>query len=119
MRTRVLGLLCLLATTGCATNRPRVVEVSAKRYDHNAARPGEAYFVSWSPSTISMVKFEYRQVRTPNKIIEQRCTDAVRPCATFEIRGAPFASGGPVSAWRVSLWTDDNTCVAEQKSTLW
>ena len=34
-------LLCLLATTGCATNRPRIVEVSAKRYDgSSSARVG-------------------------------------------------------------------------------
>jgi hypothetical protein len=115
----VAVFLVLFLSLGCATSRPRVVEVSAKRYARNVARPGEAYFVSWRPSTISMVKFEYRQVHAPNKIFERRCTDATRPCATFEIRGPAFASGGPVSAWRVSLWTDDSTCVAEQKSALW
>lgn len=111
--------LVLVFSSGCATNRPRVVEVFAKRYENNTARPGEAYFVRWKPSTVNMVKFEYRQLHIPNKVFEQRCTDATRPCATFEIRGPSFALGGPVSAWRVSLWSDDKTCMGQQTSALW
>jgi hypothetical protein len=105
--------LVVAVWSGCSTARPLVVEVSGKKRDH------EEYFVRWQPSSIRMVKFEYRQLHAPNKIFEQRCTYATRPCATFLIRGAAFESGGPVSAWRVSLWTDANTCVAERKSALW
>ena len=116
----VAGLiLVLFICVGCSTTRPHIAEVTAKRYDHKSTRPGMDYFVRWTPPTISMVKFEYRQLHTPNKVLEQRCTLMEQPFATFEVRGVAFTSGGPVTAWRVSLWTDDNTCVAEQKSALW
>jgi hypothetical protein len=112
-------LLAVTVWVGCSTTTPRVVEVSVKRYGNGTSRPGEDYFVSWKPSTVNTVKFEYRQVRVPNKILEQTCTSATSPCATFPVRGKAFESGGPVSAWRVSLWTDSKTCVAEKKSALW
>ena len=36
----------------------------------------------------------------------------------FEVRGDDFVNGGPVSAWRVSLWSGDRL-LAERKSALW
>ena len=39
----------------------------------------------------------------------------------FSVRGEDFANGGPVSAWRVSLWSGgtNSTLLAEQTSAIW
>jgi hypothetical protein len=69
-------------------------------------------------SSINIVKFEYRQVNKPNTVLEQTYTPHGDRATVFAVRGEDFHSGGPVSAWRVSLWQDDQL-LAERKSTLW
>jgi hypothetical protein len=104
---------------GCATNAPRVGEVSCKRYEGNATNRGQEYFVSWKPASVQMVKFEYRQVHAPNKVFEKTFIPGPHAWTVFQVPGEDLVSGGPVSAWRVSLWAGTNTCVAEKKSALW
>ena len=143
---RVAGFLtvCLvLAVTGCAGSGPRVLEVSgAKRvwtvdpvhapyFSRDRASniqfrskklPGEQqcqeFFVRWTPRTIGLVKFEYRQVKFPDQTAEQSFVPDVRHWRVFQICGTDFQEGGAVSAWRVTLWRDD-AVVAERKSALW
>ena len=84
----------------------------------------EEFYVRWSsaptsgPTSISLVKFEYRQIGKPNVIGEQTCVPHQDTANLFQVRGEEFRSGGSVSAWRVSLWDGDHL-VAEKKSFLW
>ena len=76
------------------------------------------FFVRWTPKSVGLVKFEYRQVDKPNVVREQTYTPQGDGAKVFEIRGEEFRAGGPVSAWRVSLWNGDEL-LAEKKSVLW
>ena len=133
-----------LAGIGCAAgSRPRVVEVSGAKRTWTvspgqesffvrdrasglrsaprklpASQQCEEFYVRWKPDTIGLVKFEYRQVRFPGRILEQSFVPDVHPGTTFRICGDDYAEGGDVSAWRVTLWQDD-ALVGEQKSALW
>lgn len=78
----------------------------------------EEFYVRWTPRTISLVKFEYRQVAKPGEAFEATYVPHGDSRKLFEVRGEQFRSGGVVSAWRVSLW-DGNKVVAEEKSVLW
>lgn len=109
---------CALLAVGCSTT-PRVVEVSSKTYDRDTNRQRQDYFVRWVPATVGLVKFEYRQVGAPNKIVEQTVAPQRRNWTVFEIESEDFRSGGAISAWRVSLWSDPNTVVAEKRSAMW
>ena len=134
-------LLCLLLLSACAS--PRVVEVfdrtrlqeidvvdqhlfeadraSRLRYeprDLPADQQREEFYVRWRGAGVDLVKFEYRQVDKPITILEQTFTPNGATAKIFEIRGEDFHSGGPVSAWRVSLWSG-GALVAERKSALW
>ena len=86
----------------------------------------EEFYVRWRPAptsrsgpkSISLVKFEYRQVAKPNVIREQTYVPRQDAVNVFQVQGEEFRSGGSVSAWRVSLW-DGDQLVAEKKSFLW
>ncbi|MGD1019969.1 MAG: hypothetical protein ABSA12_11705 [Verrucomicrobiia bacterium] len=86
----------------------------------------EEFYVRWTPGriprsgprTISLVKFEYRQVARPGVVSEETYVPHGDARKLFVVGGEQFRSGGVVSAWRVSLW-DGDTVVAEEKSVLW
>lgn len=86
----------------------------------------EEFYVHWrpaptprsGPASITLVKFEYRQVARPNTVFEQTYVPHGDTSKVFAVRGEEFRSGGSVSAWRVSLW-NGNRLVAEKKSFLW
>ena len=78
----------------------------------------EEFYVRWTPRTVNLVKFEYRQVAKPGEVFEQTYAPHGDERKHFEVRGEQFRSGGLVSAWRVSLWDADKV-VAEEKSVLW
>ena len=135
---------------GCATTRARVVEVAATRHTETVGRADknlfltdgaskilfqperlpvaeqrEEFYVRWTGAQVDSVKFEYRQVNLPNKLMEQTCAPNGRHWNVFAVRGDDFVNGGPVSAWRVSLWngtqprSERGKLLAEQKSALW
>ena len=133
------AILCLSA---CSTT-PRVTEVSSKKrlekvmvadqeiflhdrasliHLENEVLPPkdrrQEFLVRWSGTGVDEVKFEYRQADVPDKISEQTYTPAGQHWTVFEIRGDDYVKGGPISAWRVSLW-QDSQLVAEKKSLLW
>jgi hypothetical protein len=136
--------LSLLLATGCSTTSPRVLEVSSRtrlqdidaadareyygydqasrfRYepqDLSIEAQREEFYVRWTPRGISLVKFEYRQVAKAATVFEKTYTPHGDMAKLFEVRGEEFRSGGSVSAWRVTLWKDDQL-VAEKKSVLW
>ena len=134
---------CALLLTACSTTGPRVLEVTNRtrlldvdvadrqyfiedrasliRYqpqDLSTDDQGEEFYVRWTPRTVGLVKFEYRQVAKPVEVFEQTYVPHGDTRKVFEVRGEAFRSGGVVSAWRVSLWNGDQV-VAEQKSVLW
>ncbi len=138
---RWIALLPLLIALGCAS--PRVVEVSSRTrlQDIDAADqylfvrdqasratyqpqdlPADAqrqeFFVRWTSATAGLVKFEYRQVDKPNTVREQTYTPHGDQAKVFGVRGEEFRAGGPVSAWRVTLWNGDQL-LAEKRSALW
>ena len=86
----------------------------------------QEFFVRWAPAptsrsgpaTVGLVKFEYRQVDKPNTLREQTYVPQGDCAKVFEVRGEEFRAGGPVSAWRVSLWNGESL-LAEKKSALW
>ena len=78
----------------------------------------EEYFVSWRGQDVNLVKFEYRQVNIPDKILVQTVTPANHRWNVFSVAGDDYLKGGPISAWRVSLWDGDHL-LAERKSVLW
>jgi len=123
-------LSALLSLSGCATStQPRVVEVTATRRTKTVERADkdlfltdrasiidfqpqplppseqrEEFFVRWTGAGVDTVKFEYRQANVPNTVMEQTCAPQAGSWHVFEIRGDDFINGGPVTAWRVSLW---------------
>jgi len=133
----------LLALSACSSTTPRVVEVSStKRFEtvevadqdiflHDRAslihlksellpsdERRQEFFVRWAGASVDQVKFEYRQVDVPDKVLEQTYAPVDRRWSVFEVQGDEFLKGGPVSAWRVSLW-QSSQLLAEKKSTLW
>ena len=96
-RKRLLRFLCLFAAiplfvVACSTT-PRVVEVSSKTYHRDTRHQRQDYFVRWAPATVALVKFEYRQVRAPNKIVEQTYVPERSNSTVFEIEGASVQIG--------------------------
>ena len=127
---------------GCSTT-PRVLEVTSRTrlqnidladkdffiedqasrirfepHDLSIDEQREEFYVRWTPRSISLVKFEYRQLARPNVIGEQTYVPHQDTANLFTVHGEEFRSGGSVSAWRVSLW-DGDQLVAEKKSFLW
>jgi hypothetical protein len=133
----------VFAWIGCASPTPRVGEVDGTKHTENIDRVDHAlyvadrashlhvqvtplptpkqsqeYNVAWNGTGISLVKFEYRQVNVPDKIIVQSVSPASQHSHVFTIVGQDFVDGGPVSAWRVSLW-DGDKLLTERESVLW
>ena len=142
-RTVVAWLV--LFVIGCATTTPRVLEVTSRtrlrtvdpadedyfvndqasriRYelrDLSSDEQREEFYVRWTPgpTTVNLVKFEYRQIAKPDVIGEQTYVPNHDTSKVFKVHGEEFRSGGIVSAWRVSLWDGDHL-VAQKKSFLW
>jgi hypothetical protein len=138
----ICSALCGLALA-CSTTGPRVLEVTNRtrlqdvdlvdqyyfyedaasliRYepqDLSIEDQREEFYVRWTPRTVTLVRFEYRQVGKPSEVFEQTYVPHSDERHLFQVRGEPFRSGGVVSAWRVSLWNADQM-LAEQKSVLW
>jgi hypothetical protein len=138
-----LFFVCLFLLTACSTTGPRVLEVTSRTrlqdvdladreyfiedqaslihyepQDLGINDQREEFYVRWTPRTVSLVKFEYRQVGKPGKVFEEVFVPHGGARNLFEVRGEQFRSGGVVSAWRVSLWDGDKV-VAEEKSVLW
>jgi len=134
---------CAVLLAACSATAPRVLEVTSRtclqdvaladreyftedyasllRYeprDLSIEDQREEFYVRWTPGTIGLVKFEYRQVAKPAEIFEQTYVPHGDTRKLFEVRGEAFRSGGVVSAWHVSLW-NGKQLVAEQKSVLW
>ena len=134
---------CAVLLTACSTTAPRVLEVTSRtclqdvaladreyfledrasliRYeprDLSIDDQREEFYVRWTPRTIGLVKFEYRQAAKPTEVFELTYVPHGDTRKLFEVRGEPFRSGGVVSAWRVSLWNGDQL-MAEEKSVLW
>ena len=82
------------------------------------AEQREEYYISWRGAGVRSVMFEYRQVNLPDKILVQTFTPTTRHWTVFTVAGNDFLNGGPISAWRVSLWDGDHR-LAERKSGLW
>lgn len=135
--------LAMVVFTACSTSRPRVLEVTSRtrlqdvdpndkqlfvddaasriRYeprDLSIEAQREEFYVRWTPASIGLVKFEYRQIAQPNTVFEKTYTPNGDTAKVFEVHGEEFRSGGHVSAWRASLW-DGDQLVAEKKSFLW
>jgi hypothetical protein len=140
---RLFAAMAIPALAGCATTRARVEEVTAAKHTETVGRADknlfltggaskilfqperlpvaeqrEEFYVRWTGAQVDSVKFEYRQVNLPNKLMEQTCAPNGRHWNVFAVRGEDFVNGGPVSAWRVSLW-NGTQFLAEQKSALW
>ncbi len=138
-----LATVATFLTLACSTTTPRVLEVTSRTHlkdidpvdedlfaDDRASRiqyeprdlgidaQREEFYVRWTPASVDRVKFEYRQVAKPNTIFEQDYVPHGESSKLFAVRGEDFRSGGSVSAWRVSLW-DNDQLVAEKKSFLW
>jgi len=79
----------------------------------------EAFYVRWDGGGIHAVKFEYRQVNRPDQILSQTLTPSARQTCNFRVAGNEFLSGGSISAWRVTLLSNTDSCLAEKHSALW
>ncbi|HVM61211.1 MAG TPA: hypothetical protein VMV72_10125 [Verrucomicrobiae bacterium] len=140
---KLSAFLLPLFFVACSTPGPRVLEVTSRtrlqdvettdrqyfiddrasliRYeprDLSIDDQREEFYVRWTPRTVGLVKFEYRQVARPAEVFAQTYTPHGDTRKLFEVRGEAFRSGGLVSAWRVSLWKGDQL-LAETKSMLW
>lgn len=141
---RAFPSLCALLLAACSTTAgPRVLEVTSRTrlqdvdiadrdyfigdraslityqpQDLSINDQREEFYVRWTPRTINLVKFEYRQVARPGVVSEETYVPQGDARKLFVVGGEQFRSGGVVSAWRVSLWDGDKV-VAEEKSVLW
>jgi len=127
---------------GCASP-PRVVEVSSTQREQTVERTNknllltdrasillfqaqplpladqrEEFLVSWKGAGVDLIKFEYRQVNLPDQILEQESSPSRHGWNMFVVRGEKYVSGGPISAWRVTLWRAGQI-LAEKRSALW
>jgi hypothetical protein len=134
---------CIIFLTACTAPRARVEEVTTSRrlFSVGVADQGiflsdrasrfrvaahplppseqrEELLVTWAGASVDRVRLEYRQVNAPNHVFQQEIPTDSRRSHTFEVRGDDYLRGGPVTAWRVSLWEGDHL-LAERISTLW
>jgi hypothetical protein len=115
-----LALAAGCASTGQQTQQPRIAEVTHTSHikGYPLAEQREEFYVVWTGAGVSLVKIEYRQVNFPNELFAKSYVPTVRRSHVFTVGGGEFQKGGKVSAWRVSLWRD-NQPLTEQKSALW
>jgi hypothetical protein len=78
----------------------------------------QEFYVAWSGAGVRLVRFEYRQANAPDTVSVQTAPAAGRRSTVFTVAGDDYHNGGPVSAWRVTLW-DADRLLAEKKSMLW
>ncbi|MCX7887296.1 MAG: hypothetical protein N3B01_08625 [Verrucomicrobiae bacterium] len=125
-KLRSLAALFFLALAGgCAAfvhggGQARILEVSRTvRYRGDVSgEQHEEFYVAWRGGGITLVRFEYRQLRVPNEVFAQAYVPATRRWHVFVIGAEDLRKHGKVSAWRVTLW-DGEKLLAEQKSALW
>jgi len=83
-----------------------------------ASEQREEFTVMWRGANARLVKFEYRQVNVPNTIVVLTAPAVNQDEHVFAVRGDDYANGGPVTAWRASLWNGEQL-LDEKKSALW
>jgi hypothetical protein len=106
-------LILVMFLAGCATAH-QVVEVSTRQL----GATGQELYVAWRPGNVERVMLEYRQVDIPNRVEQIAKAPEHNSWTLFHVRGAEFAQGGPVSAWRITLWRGDQL-LAQRQSALW
>lgn len=141
---RLLLLLLGTALAACAGAQPRVLEVSHRTVrrtinpadevvfvsdpasrirvtprDLPAAEQRQEFLVRWTPASIATVKLEYRRVSDPNRVHELLVAATGKRATLFQVPRNDTRDGSTVSAWRVSLWSADLGCLADQKSATW
>lgn len=145
IRPRHLFMAMTLAVAaGCASTTARVTEVSPRfvRSKQSSAgdvqvtggnvrinsgmvgasarnAAGEEFFVRWAASDARSVKFQYRQVHHAGKVSEQTVPASQGCWHVFRVVGDDFKTGGPVSAWKVSLLDATGASIAEKQSVMW
>ena len=148
MNRRMVGVITIICLSGllagCATGAARVLEVSAAKYRRTIRPENEVifvrdraskqrlpptdlpddeqrqeFYVRWTPATVRLVKFEYRQVGAPDKIAEKSFTPERGASTVFQVRGPEFVKNGVVTSWRVSLLNDSGEVLAQKQSALW
>ena len=99
---------------------PFLDEISGSRKGHPlpSNTQGEEFDVRWHGAKIEVVKFEYRQVKAPDKIFHQEYFPKTDRSHTFSVLGEAYRQGGAISGWRVSLWRGTEL-LAEKKSSIW
>jgi hypothetical protein len=83
-----------------------------------ASEQREEFRVTWHSADARLVKFEYRQVNVPDTIVALTFPAVDQDNHVFAVRGDDYVNGGPVTAWRASLWNGDQL-LDEKKSALW
>ncbi len=96
----------------------RASRLRAERGQLPSDEQRQEFLVSWTGTEAQFVKFECRQVNVPDKILVLTTPAGADHSHLFAVRGDDFHNGGPVSAWRVSLWSGERL-LAEKKSLLW
>jgi hypothetical protein len=140
-----LKFVLILGLCACAATGPRILEVTGSvrtatirpadedlfvgdratrfRFEPVALPAGEQrqeFLVRWARcQSLRLVRFEYRQVQHPNQTFEKQRSPERQCWTVFQIQGDEFITGGPVTAWRVSLWDEAGNLLAEKKSALW
>ena len=141
-RAAIVAIFCAIGCCSC-TSQPRIGDVWSTKHTETVSpadqdlygmdrashirvvphplSPGqtrEEFFVAWGGSAVELVKFEFRQPNVPDKILVQTATPSGHHWSRFVVAGDDYSNGGPVSAWRVSLWRGDEL-LAEKHSALW
>ena len=98
------------------TDRASRLRVTTQQFP--LADQRQEFSVTWRGSDVRIVMFEYRQANVPDNVTIQTIPAVGHRSNLFEIRGDEFHNGGPVSAWRVSLWNGEQL-LDEKKSSLW
>jgi hypothetical protein len=136
-------LTCIGCLLGCALGGPTTVEVwsqgplaaakpkaketkrSARLQAMDAGRrpvshdPPQEFYIRWPNQSVQLVRFEYRQVRLADKVVTIEQDPKHKQSILLTIPAAEIETGGAVCAWRVTLWADPGTCVAQKKSATW
>jgi len=115
-----LALVVGCTTVGQQSQQPRIMEVTRNTRVKGYTLPEQRddFYVVWAGANITLVKFEYRQVHSPNELFAKSYVPTTKRFYDFTVAGDDFRKGGRVSAWRVTLWQNQQV-VAEQKSALW
>lgn len=115
-----LALLAGCVSTTQQSQAPQITEVTrnTRVKGYTLAEHREDFYVVWTGANITLVKFEYRQVHAPNEIFAKSYVPTARRFHVFTVAGEEFQKAGRVTAWRTTLWQNQQI-VAEKKSSLW